>query len=121
MEYVVGTVLRNSELEEIVRLLLKPYQIRTLTITELAREDKNKIIRCLIIDWLQCTPRERRMILRGEQMATLMIIDLSGTLHRGLARRIFRAPFSWQIVVNEVLFTLGLDQPKEYAGYLARV
>ncbi len=113
MEYGVGTILRHDELEEIVRLLLKPYQIRTLSFKEATREQQNAL-RCLIVDWLQCTPSERRMIIGWEQMAGFPVMDLSGTLRSESARRIFLPPFSWTSVVREVLLCWGLDEEHQY-------
>ncbi|OLZ08562.1 hypothetical protein [Sulfobacillus thermosulfidooxidans] len=104
MTNTVGTLLRHAELEEIVRLLFESYSVRCVTIEPIAASTATYPVTCLIIDWLQCTSRERQQILRWEHSTSRMVVDLSGMMARSPSRRIFKPPFAWRAVVEAVLF-----------------
>ncbi len=118
VDYTVNTILRHGELEEIVRILLRPYQIRTLPFEALSGKNHGNTCKCFVVDWLQCTPRERLTILKLERMTQVTVIDLSGTLRRGVTRRVFSPPFVWRSMVQEVLNSLAIDRSTQKMDYM---
>ncbi len=110
MVHRVGTLLRNPELDEIIRLMFWPYRIRCVSGKWMSRGQWDSRIGCMIVDWFQCTSSERRAVLAWEQQSSLMLIDISGILSLSFRtnRRIFKPPFYWDGLVDEVVRHIGV-------------
>ena len=97
MPEYVGLLTHNQDLDEIVRRLLAPWNICWVDdVNWFPALAQGPLPGRAVVDWFECSRRERQFLMAWERQGRIGLIDISGAMAPGPCRTVFVPPFSWK-------------------------